>query len=286
MDYHMIDTHVHLWDVDRLDYPWLNGLPALNRSYVLDDFDEDTRGYEVKGFVFIECTGAMDDRISQDELEWITELANRDKRIRGIVAHASLEKGEAVHGLLTWLAERPLVKGVRRLLQGEPDVEFCLRPGFVEGVQKLAEFGLTFDACIYHFQLESLIRLVDRCPRVLFVLDHIGKPAIRDGQLDPWREHIRALASLPNVVCKISGVLAEADHDTWTIEQVMPYLEHAVEAFGPDRIMFGGDWPVLRLAGTYSEWMELVIRLAHNLSEPDRDKLFSSNAERVYRLTA
>ena len=117
----MIDTHVHLWDVDRLDYPWLNGLPALNRSYVLDDFDEDTRGYEVKGFVFIECTGAMDDRISQDELEWITELANRDERIRGIVAHASLEKGEAVHGLLTWLAERPLVKGVRRLLQGEPD---------------------------------------------------------------------------------------------------------------------------------------------------------------------
>jgi len=236
--------------------------------------------------VFVECTGTMDDSASKREVAWVSALAERNERIRGIVAHASLESGAAVYEHLAWLTARPLVRGVRRLLQAEPDAEFCLRPRFVDGVRMLAEFGLSFDACIYHHQLPGLVRLVEKCPEVQFVLDHMGKPAIREGKMDPWREHTQSLASLENVVCKISGAVTEADHDDWTCDQVLPYLEFAMEVFGPERIMFGGDWPVLRLAASYPDWIKLARRSATQMNEDDQKKMFRSNAVRVYRLSA
>lgn len=280
----IIDTHVHLWDPGVLDYPWLDGIPLLNRPHLLGDFYIEREGIRVQKMVFVECTGAMTDESSRREVDWVHSIASEEARISGIVAHASLEIGEAASDHLTWLASQPLVKGVRRLIQGEQEADFCLQPGFVEGVRLLALHDFSFDACIYHHQMPSLIRLVDRCPGVQFVLDHLGKPAIREGQLDPWRSHLRELASLPNVVCKISGALTEADHEAWTAEEVIPFLEYAIEQFGADRIMFGGDWPVIRLAGTWPVWVDLVLAASGRLSPDDQEKFFCTNAERIYRM--
>jgi len=282
----LVDTHVHLWDIERLSYAWLEKYPSLNRTHNLELFDNDRADASVNKIIFVECTGALDDQIAQTEVIWILSQADRDARISGIVAHASLEFGDGEYEHLSWLAHQPLVRGVRRLIQGETDATFCMSPGFIEGVRLLADFDFTFDACIYHHQLPSLIRLVSECAKIQFVLDHLGKRAIIKGMQDPWREHIRELASLPNVVCKISGALTEADHDNLQASSVLPYVEYVIEQFGIDRIMFGSDWPVLRLAGTYTTWLDLVRTIAKNMSAVDQLKLFSQNAERIYRLTA
>lgn len=283
----LIDTHLHLWDLERFAYDWVQEEAVLNRTHDLDAFDA-ARNDEVavEKMVFVECTVSFDDAVARDEVRWVQGLAEQDARLGGIVAHASLERGADVRSHLEWLADQPLVRGVRRLLQEEPDPDFCLQPSFIEGVQLLADFDFTFDVCVYHHQLSQVIELVEQCPDVHFVLDHIGKPAIRDGTMDPWREHISALADRPNVTCKISGVLTEADPEHWTPAAVRPYLEHAIEAFEFDRVMFGGDWPVLKLAGTYPEWVQLARAVVYDASSAEQRQLFRDTAERVYRLGA
>ena len=283
-EFPLIDSHVHLWDPARLLYPWLADAPRLHRRHDLDAFDAARAGVNVEAIVFVECTGAMDDAVSRKEVAWVQDLATADARIQGIVAHASVEQGAAVREHLAWLAAQPLVKGVRRLIQHEPDPRFCLKAEFVEGVRLLAAFDLTFDICIFHHQVPSAVELVRSCPEVSFVLDHLGKPPIREGRLDPWRDELRAMAALPNVVCKLSGVVTEADPDGWTAADVRPYMDHAIDTFGGGRLLFGGDWPVLNLAGDYPTWVRLVDEAAQDASDADRRRLFRANAERVYRL--
>jgi L-fuconolactonase len=233
--------------------------------------------------VFVECAGASDGPSLREEVNWVLDVAGSDTRLAGIVAFAPLEHGDAVLPELEWLAGRPLVKGVRRLIQHEPNPAFCLGAGYVEGVRLLAEFDLTCDLCIFHDQLPSVVRLVEQCPKVRFVLDHLGKPAIREGLFDSWNGNIRELAGLPNVYCKLSGVVTEADHDLWTESEIRPYLETAIDAFGSERVMFGSDWPVVNLAANWKDWIDTVRRLATDTKVPP-DKLFALNAERAYRL--
>jgi len=178
----------------------------------------------------------------------------------------------------------PIVKGVRRITQGEADPEFCARADFVRGVQILPEFGLSFDACIVHHQLPGLIELVRQCPETSFVLDHLGKPAIRDGLLDPWRAQIEQLAGLPNVVCKLSGAVTEANHARWGVEDLKPYVMHALDVFGEERVLFGGDWPVVLKASSYERWVEALDELTAGIADNARRKLWADNARRVYRL--
>lgn len=279
----IVDTHVHLWDLDRLAYPWLEGLPRLHHTHGLEDYDEAVGDAPIESFVFVECTESLDDETSRDEVRWVSSLSAQDERLQGIVAHASLEHGQEAREHLEWLAQRPLVKGVRRLLQDEPDA-FFRRSDFVEGMQMLSSYDLSFDATVRAPQLPPLVDLVDKCPDVAFVLDHIGKPNIRAGALDPWREHLAELAERPNVVCKLSGVVTEADPENWTVDGVRPYLEHALECFGVDRVLFGSDWPVLRLAADYPTWLDVLMAVLQNYSEADRRKILSSNAERIYGL--
>ena len=179
-----------------------------------------------------------------------------------------------------------LVHGVRRLIQAEPDVEFCLRPGFVEGVKLLPRFGFSFDICIYHHQLASVIRFVDLCPEVPMVLDHIGKPGIRDSLIEPWRSQIAELARRDNVVCKISGVATEADHQKWSRDQIKRYMMTAIDAFGPKRLMFGGDWPVSTLAIKYPEWIEIVDEALSGFSEHELKNVYRDTAVEFYRIAA
>jgi L-fuconolactonase len=282
-DLSIADTHVHLWNLDRAAYPWLEDLPKLNTTHGLTEYHAAIGDAPVDKMVFVECTVTFDDAKSRAEVEWVESLAEQDSRLQGIVAHASLEQGEAVRPHLEWLSQRPLVKGVRRLLQNE-DNSFFRRPSFVEGVQTLAEFGFSFDLTVRASQLPAVIDLVDQCPEVKFVLDHIGKPDIQEEKLKEWSTSLEALADRPNVTCKISGVLTEADLEAWSFEDVEPYLDHALNCFGSDRVMFGSDWPVVRLAATYPTWLDVLESVLQGYSTVEKRKLFRTNAERVYQL--
>ena len=278
----IVDSHVHLWNPSRLRYAWLDGLPELNRAFLPADFSAASAKAGVAKMIFVE--GGCESSRSLEEVDWVSTLAKEEPRLRGIVAHAPLEKGEAVRADLAALAERPLVKGVRRLLQGESDSEFCLRPEFVAGVKLLAEFGFTFDLCIRHEQLRDVAELVRRVPEVTFVLDHCGKPPVREGKIEPWATELKGLATLPNVSCKISGLATEADWKNWRIADLKPFFEIALAEFGFDRVLFGGDWPVCTLATDYQRWLETVLELTSTASAAQRAKLFQTNAERIYRV--
>jgi L-fuconolactonase len=182
------------------------------------------------------------------------------------------------------LSKIPVVRGIRRITQYQPDPDYVLKPDFVAGVRLLPRYGLSCDLCIYHNQMPGIIKLVRQCPEVSFILDHIGKPGIRDGLIEPWKTHIRELASLPNVMCKLSGVTTEADHANWTREQLRPYIDHVITCFGIDRLMYGGDWPVAELAGTYTSWIEVLDWATQGLTHEERLKLFRDNGIRAYRL--
>ena len=226
----IIDSHVHLYDPRLISYPWMAGEPELNKTHSPADFTMACGPIQVDGIIFVEVDAAPSDRLK--EAEWVTDLAGQDGRIKAIVAAAPLELGEAAGPDLERLATLPLVRGIRRLIQSEPDPEFCLRPDFVAGVKLLAAYDLSFDLCVYHHQLGSALELVRRCPEIRFVLDHVGKPGIRTGWMDPWRSHIRELSALPNVWCKLSGMATEANHEAWTHEDLRPYIDHVVESFG------------------------------------------------------
>jgi L-fuconolactonase len=278
----LVDAHVHYWDPALRPYEWLGELPSLNRLFLPRDFSEATEGCAVSKIVFVES--GCQSSFSLDEVDWVASLALTDNRISGIVANAPLEEGTGVREHLIRLAARPLVRGVRRLLQGESDVDFCLRAGFLVGVRLLKDFGFTMDLCIRHEQLPSVTELATKVPEVQFILDHFGKPPVKRGETEPWRSRLRTMASLPNVSCKVSGLTTEADWEQWTAADLKPYFDAVMDSFGPDRIVFAGDWPVCTLATDYRRWVETVSELTSSLSAEDSAKLFRLNAERIYRI--
>lgn len=281
-DLPFIDSHIHFWDPHRFRYRWLEDLPALKRPFLPADFAAASKGNSPAAVVFVE--GGCDPAQSLEEVDWAIELARAFPRLKGVVAHAPLENGAAVRSHLAELAQRPLVKGVRRLLQAEQDPAFCLRRDFLAGVSLLAEFGFGLDLCVRHDQLPAVTELVRHTPQVSFVLDHCGKPNIRGGGLEPWALHLEALAARPNVTCKLSGLTTEANWQTWTASELQPYLARAIHAFGFDRILFGGDWPVATLATDYRRWFHLVKEVASTTATDDLGSVFHDNARRVYRL--
>lgn len=281
-DFPIVDTHLHIWDLGRLRYPWLASVPMLNRNHLIEDYRRACGSVRVAKMVFVQCE--CDPAQFKDEVEWVTSVAHTEPRIRGIVAWAPLEKGEAAEADLAQLAENPLVKGIRRIIQFEPDIGFCLQPAFVRGVQALHRYGLGFDLCINHLQLANTIKLVRQCPDVSFVLDHIGKPDIKAGRLDPWRAELRELARMENVWCKLSGLATEADHAKWTPAQLRPYLDHVLACFSCDRVMFGGDWPVSTQATDYPRWVATLDDALSGCSRDERHRVYVENAETFYRV--
>jgi L-fuconolactonase len=231
-------------------------------------------------YVFVQADCGADETWA--EIAWIGELS-RQHPILGIVAYAPLHEGATARPELERLAGHELVVGVRRLFQGEP--ESLLRSEeLATGVAMLAGLGLTFDACVTHEQLPAVTALAARCPEVTIVLDHLGKPDVAHHSLDPWRADLAALASEPNVVCKLSGLTTEADHDAWTPADLQPYLEHALGCFGPERCLVGSDWPVATLATTYERWFDVLLDFLADLPSPAREAILSRNASRVYGL--
>ncbi len=282
-DFPIVDAHVHLWDPARFRIPWLDGNALLDRRYLLDEYRAHTAGVEVEAMVYLQVEVAP--AYGLLEAQFVADLARDDPRIKAIVAWAPLEDGARARSYLEALVTiSPLIRGVRRIVQGESDPNFCLRPDFVRGVQLLADYGLSCDICIYHPQLGATIELVRQCPQVLFILDHLGKPAIKDRLLEPWRAQLAELAALPNVICKISGAVTEADHQAWQVDDLAPYIGHALAAFGEDRVAFGGDWPVVLMAAAYPRWVATLDALTAQLNPEAKRKLWAENARRFYRL--
>jgi L-fuconolactonase len=279
----IVDAHVHLWDPRRLRMPWLDGDATLQRRFDLDDLSTAAHGLPLQQVVYVEVDVAP--AYGLLEARWATDQAERDQRLAGIVAHAPMEDGGVVRAYLDALTDMgPRIKGVRRLMQSESDPDFQVRPGLLEGLRLLPEYGLSFDICILHTQLGRTLDMVRACPDTQFVLDHLAKPEVRLHALDPWREQMAELAELPNVVCKVSGLVTEADHASWTTDDLQPYVMHALAVFGEDRVLFGGDWPVVTLAATYRRWVESLDALTAHLSDTAKHKLWADNARRVYRL--
>jgi L-fuconolactonase len=281
----IIDTHVHLWDTTYLHRPWLEEEPLLNRPYGLDQYQEQTSDLSIKAIVCVEADVLPEERLQ--EVRWLSDQARQNFLIQGIVAAAPMgdEERPSVRSFLdTLVTIDSRVKGVRRNIQGEMMPGFCVRPNFVNDVQMLSEYDLSFDLCLKHRQLPDVIELVRQCPDTRFVLDHVGKPDIKQHLLEPWREHMQKLATFPNVDCKISGMVTEADHQHWTAKDIAAYAMHVLTVFGEDRVMFGGDWPVLLLASSYQRWVETVDVLMSHRSASAMSKFWSENARRVYRL--
>lgn len=277
----IVDSHIHFWDPGQLNYPWLQDIPALNHAFLPAQLAHAAAAVDLQKIIFVQADCVPEDGLA--EVAWVSQLAQTEPRIQGIVAFAPLENKSASAAHLEKLKTFPLVKGVRRLIQSESR-GFANQPEFVRGVQQLAHFGFNFDICIKHTQMSEAIELVSQCPEVAFVLDHFGKPAIAGKQLEPWATQIRTLAQFPHVWCKLSGLVTEADHQNWTAADLRPYLEVVLDAFGSQRLMFGGDWPVSELAASYQQWVETADVLLAALPEADRQQVFFANAQTFYRL--
>ena len=278
----IIDSHVHFYDPARIAHPWLASVPAIAAAHQPADLARDRATVDIEQVVFVEVDAAPGRE--RDEAEFAAALAAGPPRVGAIVASAPVEKGAAVEADLGALRALPLVKGIRRLIQPHADPAHCLSAPFVEGVRCVGRFGLPFDLCISHGQLASATELVRRCPEVSFVLDHIAKPPIASGGREPWAAEMRAMAALPNVVVKISGVVTEADHHSWTADHVRPYIDHTLACFGFSRVLFGSDWPVLNLASRYANWVALLDTILGGVPEPELMGFYRDNARRVYSL--
>jgi L-fuconolactonase len=241
----ILDAHVHFWDPAARHHDWLSG--ALDRPFGPADLPA---AHDV---IFVEADCRVDE--AADEAAWVAGLG--DPRVRGIVANAPLEDGPAALEPMLGLT---LVCGVRRLIEPRP-LTFALGAGFVAGVRRLGELGRPFDACVHRGQLRVLAALADAAPATTIVLDHLGKPDVAGGGLDPWRADLAALAARENVVCKLSGLATQADAARWE-DQVVPYLAHALAVFGAERCLAGSDWPVLTTAASYERWFAVVSALA------------------------
>jgi L-fuconolactonase len=278
-----LDAHVHFWDGARLPYPWLVNVPTIAGPHTPAELASETGASSPEAIVFVES--AVDPARALDEVSWVEGLAAREPRVAAIVAQVAVDRGAETDAALAALARHSRVRGVRHNLQDYPDPEHCLRPAFVDGVRKLSARGWSFDLCVRNAQLPACAALARACPETTFVLDHAGKPEIRSGRLDPWRADIAELARLPNVVCKLSGLVTEADPTAWTPAALRPYVEHLLSCFGPGRLLFGSDWPVVNLAANYTRWLDTALALLERLTVGERAAVLGGTARRIYKLS-
>jgi L-fuconolactonase len=274
-----IDSHQHFWNYSEMEYPWIPQGSPLQRDWLPDDLAPLLAGAGLDGSIAVQA------RQTIEESHWLLTLADDTPIIKGVVGWVDL-RSDRVEEQLAELSQHRKFVGVRHVVQDEPDDNFLVRPDFLRGIGGLKQFKLTYDILIYPKQITAAIELVKGFPEQPFVLDHIAKPFIKDGRISPWREQIRELAKSKNVWCKVSGMVTEADHATWKPADFKPYLDVVFEAFGLDRLMYGSDWPVCLLAGSYQQVFGLVDDYTRQLGPEGRDKLFGGNAAGFYGVSS
>jgi len=273
----IVDAHHHLWDPALADYPWMTDeVAAIRRRFGPDDLEPLLREHAIDGTVLVQA------RSSLDETRWLLELADAAPFVRGVVGWIDLTDPDAA-GVLAELGGRRLV-GIRHQVHDEPDPEWLLRPDVQRGVAAVGAAGLAYDFLVRPRELPAALETARAHPDVRFVVDHLAKPPVRDGSADAWAEELAAIARLPNVSCKLSGLVTEADWNGWRREELVPYLRRALDWFGPERSLFGSDWPVCLLAADYGVVLDLLHAALDGLDERERAAVLGGTAVRVYRL--
>ena len=273
-----IDAHQHLWSYQFKEYAWISkDMSVLARDYLPEQLKIEMKKANVDGAVVVQA------RQTVSETEWLLSLARNSPILRGVVGWAPI-CSEIFAQELERLQQEEKLKGLRHVIQDEPDDNFILRTDFNRGISAMAHSGLVYDILIFARQLPAAIQFVDRHPHQIFVLDHIAKPSIKEGIIEPWRTNIRQLAERKNIYCKLSGMVTEANWPNWSAQNLQPYLETVLETFGPGRLMAGSDWPVCLLASTYTGWFTTLHQMLHSLSAAEKENIFGAVASRVYRL--
>ncbi|MEU9365070.1 amidohydrolase family protein [Streptomyces avermitilis] len=277
-----VDAHHHVWDLSVRDQDWITGpeLQPLRRDFTVADLEPAARAAGVDRTVLVQTI-----TVAEETPEFLA-LAAESELIGGVVGWIDLTRPDVADELAR-LAELPggaYLRGIRHQVQGEPDPEWLLRPDVRRGLAAVAGAGLVYDLVVLPHQLPACVKAAAGLPGLTFVLDHLGKPPIASGAPEPWATHVRALAALPNTVCKLSGMLTEAGPGTWTTDALRPYADTVLDAFGPGRLMFGSDWPVCTLAASYGQVIDVTHELTAALGADEREDLFSGTATRVYGL--
>jgi L-fuconolactonase len=273
-----IDAHHHLWKYSQEQYPWIaTGMETIRRDFLIPELQSVAQNAGITGTVAVQAQQTI------EETQWLLGLADHSELIRGIVGWVPLIEPN-VAGELGAFSAHPKLKGIRHILQGEIDDFYMLRDDFNRGVSLLKNFNLRYDILIYERHLPQTVRFVDRHPNQIFILDHVAKPKIEDHVLYPWDSNIAELAKRENVYCKLSGMATEADWNNWSQSDLRPYFEIVLNAFGPRRLMFGSDWPVILLASGYKHWVDVVRSWISELSPTEQMAITSDTAKTAYGL--
>jgi L-fuconolactonase len=274
-----IDSHQHFWKYNSAQYDWIPTGSAIHRDFGPEDLKPLLQASQLDGCVAVQA------RQSLVENDYLCDLAAQHDFIRGVVGWIDLRSEEVEEQAAAFRA-LPKAVGVRHVVQGETDPEFMAREPFRRGISKLQKHGLVYDILIFEHQLADAVALVKAFPEQRFVIDHIAKPRIKEKSIRDWSEKMTEIAHYSNTWVKLSGMVTEADHQNWKLSDLEPYWDATLQAFGADRILFGSDWPVIRLACSYERWIEMVSRWLERLPESDRAKIWGSNAVDAYRLRA
>ena len=273
-----IDAHQHFWRYTRDEYGWIDdSMSGLRRDFLPEHLEPELKRAGFDGSIVVQA------RQTLEETRWLLDLATSSQFLLGVIGWVDL-RASNVQPQLARFAGNPKLLGIRHIVQSEPDERFLLQPEFLHGIGALAECDLTYDLLIYPRQLSVAAEFVRRFPRQRFALDHLAKPLIKTGTLQPWDADIRKLAQFPNVFCKLSGLVTEADWKTWKPEHIAPYLDVAMECFGPGRLMIGSDWPVCTVAGSFAQVMNLVLDFFSKYPEDLRNAILGGNAEKFWKL--
>jgi predicted TIM-barrel fold metal-dependent hydrolase len=279
----IIDTHQHLWDLTIFRLPWQKGNPRLARSFVMRDYLEATAGLNVVKSIYME----VDVEPSQQpaEADYVIDICRRGDTPMVAAVISGRPASDGFKDYITRYKASPAIKGVRQVLHvpGTPP-GYCLDDRFIAGIRLLGTLGLSYDLCMRPAELGDAVKLIDACPETRFILDHCGNASVRSENLARWRFDIEEVARRQNVVCKVSGIVASAAPDPWTADDLAPIINHVLDSFGPDRVMFGGDWPVCTLAATYRQWVEALRAIVRARPAENQRKLFHDNALAFYRL--
>lgn len=275
-----IDAHQHFWRYNATRDTWITDeMSVLKRDFLPQELPPELAAAGIDASIAVQADQ------SEAETMFLLELANANPRIAGVVGWVDL-RSPCLPERLEHFSHFPKLRGFRHIAQSEPDDRFLAGDKFVNGIAQLRRFAFTYDILVYPRQLPAAIDLASRLPDQLFVLDHLAKPEIKSGETEPWAQHIRHLSQNKNVFCKVSGLITEADLQHWKPQDFRAYLDVVFEAFGPDRLLFGSDWPVCLLAASYQQVVEIVTDYLQGFAESDKDKVFGGNAIRFYGLKA
>jgi len=277
-DHLIVDSHQHFWQVGRFDYPWMTPeVEVLRRDYLPPALASVLNRNGVDKTIVVQASNSL------EESRWLLSLAEHNSFIGGVVGWADLQSADIARQLDELVAQ-PKFKGVRHLVESEPADDWLIQQNTLNGLRELSSRGLSYDLLVHTRHLKHVKTVADECPELHLVVDHLAKPPVARAEIDEWAREIKEIASRPNVWCKLSGLITEADWVNWRVEDLQPYVEKVLEYFGPARMMFGSDWPVCLLAASYDQVLDSFEILLNDLDEKDKRRVFSENAIEFYRI--